>query len=247
VAAAAALELKHCTGALHRQCVPPPLFCCTAQVLCTTSTLAMGVNLPAHLVVLKGTVRWAGDTEVLPGDTAGYRSYTQTEVRGHAVWPDERLVRGHQPRLASTPDETCATLFHGVQVLQMVGRAGRPQFDTEGVAVIMTSKDSQGRWQQLLAGQVCVCGGSVCVGGVRHVDLMGCQHSAVQSLTPPTTTCCCCCPPPQVVESCLLTNLPEHLNAEIVLGSIQDVAQAVAWIKSTFLFTRVRANPQHYG
>jgi hypothetical protein len=44
-----------------------------------------------------------------------------------------------------------------------------------------------------------------------------------------------------------MANLPEHLNAEIVLGTIQDVPQAVAWIKSTFLFTRVRANPQHYG
>lgn len=51
----------------------------------------------------------------------------------------------------------------------------------------------------------------------------------------------------QVVESCLLTNLPEHLLAEVVLGSIQDMAQAITWIRSTFLFTRVRANPQHYG
>ena len=44
-----------------------------------------------------------------------------------------------------------------LQVLQMVGRAGRPQFDTEGVAVIMTSRDSTGRYQKLLAGQV-ICG-----------------------------------------------------------------------------------------
>jgi ATP-dependent DNA helicase HFM1/MER3 len=36
----------------------------------------------------------------------------------------------------------------------MVGRAGRPQFDTEGVAVIMTCRDSINRYKQLLAGQV---------------------------------------------------------------------------------------------
>lgn len=41
-----------------------------------------------------------------------------------------------------------------VQVLQMVGRAGRPQFDDEGVAVIMTSKDSTYRYQKMMAGQV---------------------------------------------------------------------------------------------
>lgn len=41
-----------------------------------------------------------------------------------------------------------------LQVLQMVGRAGRPQFDTHGVAVIMTSRDSTHRYQRLLAGQV---------------------------------------------------------------------------------------------
>lgn len=60
----------------------------------------MGVNLPAHLVVLKGTRRWSSDA----GETAGNQEYDRS---------------------------TC---------LQMIGRAGRPQFDTEGVAVIMTQK-----------------------------------------------------------------------------------------------------------
>ena len=68
------------------------------QVLCTTSTLAVGVNLPARLVVLKGTRRWSSDV----GETAGHKEYERS---------------------------TC---------LQMIGRAGRPQFDTHGTAVIMT-------------------------------------------------------------------------------------------------------------
>lgn len=29
-------------------------------MVCTTSTLALGVNLPVYLVVIKGTVQWKG-------------------------------------------------------------------------------------------------------------------------------------------------------------------------------------------
>ena len=71
------------------------------QVLCTTSTLAMGVNLPAHLVIIKGTRRYCGGAS---GDGSGYEEYDRS------------------------------------MCLQMAGRAGRPQFDNEGVAVIMTQR-----------------------------------------------------------------------------------------------------------
>ena len=70
------------------------------HVLCSTSTLAHGVNLPAHLVVIKGTSSWRG----------GGRGY-------------ERSPRS--------------------EIIQMTGRAGRPGFDSHGVAVIMTSDDQK--------------------------------------------------------------------------------------------------------
>ena len=68
-------------------------------VLCCTSTLAMGVNLPAYLCVVRGTRQYAGGG-------------TYKEI--------ERSM-----------------------LLQMCGRAGRPQFDTEGRAVIMTQRHTQ--------------------------------------------------------------------------------------------------------
>jgi hypothetical protein len=35
------------------------------------------------LQVLKGTTRYSGEAEAGPGETAGYKEYTQTEVRLH--------------------------------------------------------------------------------------------------------------------------------------------------------------------
>ena len=77
------------------------------SILCATSTLAMGVNLPAHLVVIKGTKAWRG--------SCGYQDLDQGTL------------------------------------LQMIGRAGRPGYDTSGTAVIMTDNQSKPRFQRLAA------------------------------------------------------------------------------------------------
>jgi len=50
-----------------------------------------------------------------------------------------------------------------------------------------------------------------------------------------------------VLESSLHTNISEHLNSEIGLGTITNVASAKQWLRGSFLFQRIRKNPQHYA
>ncbi|KAI9105295.1 Sec63 Brl domain-containing protein [Phlyctochytrium arcticum] len=66
------------------------------QVLVSTATLAWGVNLPAHTVIIKGT-----------------QVYNPEKGRWVELSPQD--------------------------VLQMLGRAGRPQFDTNGEGIIITT------------------------------------------------------------------------------------------------------------
>ncbi|SCU86497.1 LAFA_0E01134g1_1 [Lachancea sp. 'fantastica'] len=70
------------------------------QVLVATSTLAWGVNLPAHLVIIKGT-------EFFDAKIEGYRDMDLTDI------------------------------------LQMMGRAGRPAFDTSGTAIVYTKQSKK--------------------------------------------------------------------------------------------------------
>ena len=79
------------------------------QALFSTSTLAMGVNLPAYMVILKGVHKVSG------------RSQTEE--------------------------------FSETELLQMTGRAGRPQFDDHGVAVIFCPEKDVLRYQRLMSGE----------------------------------------------------------------------------------------------
>lgn len=51
----------------------------------------------------------------------------------------------------------------------------------------------------------------------------------------------------ELIESSLHRHLGEHLNAEVVLGTITDLAVALQWIRTTFLYVRAVKNPTHYG
>ena len=77
-------------------------------IICSTSTLAVGVNLPCYLVILKGT-----------------HNYSDTGL--------------HE--------------YSSLEVMQMLGRAGRPQFETEACAVILCLNDRLARYEKMVAGE----------------------------------------------------------------------------------------------
>lgn len=81
------------------------------MILCCTSTLALGVNLPAHLVIIKNTLFY---------DSGEHRPYTESTL------------------------------------VQMIGRAGRPQFDTDATAVIMTKASCRDSIEKMLTGKLIV-------------------------------------------------------------------------------------------
>ncbi|KNC53899.1 ATP-dependent DNA helicase MER3 [Thecamonas trahens ATCC 50062] len=81
-------------------------------ILCSTTTLALGVNLPAATVVIKSTQRYVG---------GAYAEYSAMEM------------------------------------LQMVGRAGRPGFAVQGesaTAVVLTANENVGRYRRLETGHM---------------------------------------------------------------------------------------------
>ncbi|XP_041017696.1 DExH-box ATP-dependent RNA helicase DExH12 [Juglans microcarpa x Juglans regia] len=131
------------------------------QVLVSTATLAWGVNLPAHTVIIKGTQIY-------------------------------------------NPEKGAWTELSPLDVMQMLGRAGRPQFDSYGEGIIITG----------------------------HSELQYYLSLMNQQLP---------------IESQFVSKLPDQLNAEIVLGTVQNAREASNWIGYTYLYVRMVRNPTLYG
>ncbi|KAI0049650.1 Sec63-domain-containing protein [Auriscalpium vulgare] len=131
------------------------------KVLCCTATLAWGVNLPAHAVVIKGTQVY---------DSAK-GSFVDLSV---------------------------------LDVLQVFGRAGRPGLETSGEGYICTTDDKL----------------------THYLD-------AVTSQNP--------------IESQFEKGMVDAMNAEIALGTVSTVTEAVRWLGYTYLHVRMRKNPFFYG
>ncbi|KAL8463423.1 hypothetical protein ACS0TY_034179 [Phlomoides rotata] len=131
------------------------------RVLCTTNTLAHGINLPAHTVVIKST-------QYFNKEKGMYMEYERS------------------------------------MILQMCGRAGRPPFDDTGTVIIMTRRETVHLYENLLG---------------------GCE----------------------LVESQLLPCVTEHLTAEIVQSTVSDITRAIEWMKCSYLFVRIKKNPENYS
>lgn len=79
--------------------------------------------------------------------------------------------------------------------MQMLGRAGRPQYDTKGEGILITNHSELQYYLSLLNQQL-------------------------------------------PIESQMVSKMPDMLNAEIVLGTIQSVKDAVTWLGYTYLYIR---------
>ncbi|KAK9466803.1 Sec63 Brl domain-containing protein [Lipomyces arxii] len=130
------------------------------KVLVSTATLAWGVNLPAHTVIIKGT-----------------QIYSPEKGKWVELSPQD--------------------------VLQMLGRAGRPQYDSFGDGIIITA----------------------------HSELQYYLSLMNQQLP---------------IESQFMSKLADNLNAEIVLGTVRTIDEAVKWLGYTYLYVRMLRSPALY-
>lgn len=131
------------------------------KILVCTATLAWGVNLPAHTVIIKGT-------QIYDAQHGGYNDLGMLDV------------------------------------MQIFGRAGRPQFDTSGEGIIITTGDRYPHYLSMLTSSI-------------------------------------------PIESNFIKALEDHLNAEIVSGTVTNVREAVTWLSYTYLYVRMLRNPLAYG
>jgi hypothetical protein len=49
------------------------------------------------------------------------------------------------------------------------------------------------------------------------------------------------------IESQMIKSLSDNINAEIVIGTISNIKDAVNWLLYTYLYIRMRRNPELYG
>lgn len=111
------------------------------------------------------------------------------------------IVKGtefYDPKLKKYVD------FPVTDLLQMIGRAGRPQFDTQATACVYVEQSKKNFYRKYLNS-------------------------------------------PFPIESSLLSQVSDHVNAEVQSGVITNSAQFIDWITWTYFFRRLVKNPTYYN
>ncbi|CAI6000970.1 unnamed protein product, partial [Closterium sp. NIES-64] len=127
-----------------------------------------------------------------------------------------------------------------LDVMQIFGRAGRPQFDSSGEGIIITAHNQLAHYLRLMTHQLPIesqfvamlkdnLNAEVVLGTVTNVK----EASAWLGYT--------------VHVPGFVAMLKDNLNAEVVLGTVTNVKEASAWLGYTYLFVRMQANPLAYG
>ncbi|KAG8388728.1 hypothetical protein BUALT_Bualt02G0155500 [Buddleja alternifolia] len=182
------------------------------KVLVCTATLAWGVNLPAHTVVIKGT-------QIYDPKAGGWRDLGMLDV------------------------------------MQIFGRAGRPQFDKSGEGIIITSHDKLAYYLRLLTSQLPIESQVnpfvSLLSKIPGYDQIACLlfkeirplsvlalltfHLFIEKRMEDST------------QFSFINSLKDNLNAEVALGTVTNVKEACAWLGYTYLFIRMKMNPLAYG
>ena len=91
-----------------------------------------------------------------------------------------------------------------LDILQMLGRAGRPGYDDVGYGWVVCDHSDADKYRRLLREG-------------------------------------------KEIESRLAEDLDSHLNAEIAMGTIQDLDDVMGWLETTFYYQRAQSKPTEYG
>jgi len=93
-----------------------------------------------HIVIIKGTNCWRGGSK-------GYQKTSKSDIIQSK--PTDRQTDRQSDRQIDRPHQHPLMRLHHLSLSAVLGRAGRPGFDTSGVDVIMTSHEDRQLYSDL--------------------------------------------------------------------------------------------------
>ncbi|KAL4985491.1 Sec63 Brl domain-containing protein [Aspergillus falconensis] len=136
----------------HSARKPIMIFCWTRNSTVTTAKeLARLWSMSNHRARM-----WKGPNKPLPAKNADLKVTTAAGVAFHhaGLEPEDRhlVETGYLQGKISVICYGCGQEYSDLEVMQMLGRAGRPQFDDSATAVILTRKERVRHYERLVSG-----------------------------------------------------------------------------------------------